>query len=59
MNESTCTAAELAAVAASAQQRANFIAWLAEKLLHPIAGVDIAIRKAAAEELRKLVGMDQ
>lgn len=49
--EAPCTAADRAAVVRAANDRANFLRWLADKL---IITDDILIRKEAAAALRQL-----
>ena len=40
---------------AAAVDRVGYVTWLAEKLMHPVAGHDIDIRAAAAHELLTFV----
>lgn len=56
MTEDTpATAEQLAHIRRLAADRTQYILWLAEKLLHPKAGLDVCIRTAAAHELRQLL----
>ncbi len=54
MTEPTATADQLTAIRKAAEDRIGYLRWLADKLVHPIAGLDITIRTAAAQELRAM-----
>jgi hypothetical protein len=54
MTEPNATPADLAAIRRAAADRIGYLKWLADKLVHPIAGLDITIRKEAAHELRAM-----
>lgn len=47
-----CTADQRQRIITEAIYRAGFLAWLADKLVHPVAGLDHNIRQEAALVLR-------
>lgn len=54
-DDKPATAEQIQAIRRAATERVGYILWLADKLIHERAGLDVCIRTAAAHELRQLV----
>lgn len=54
-DDKPATAEQIQAIRRAATERVGYILWLADKLVHEKAGLDVCIRTAAAHELRQLM----